>query len=426
MKFSFVKNKYKFLLLPLAIIVAGIIGLIIAHGFNMDVDFAGGIKLETNLSMKLDKEALEAQKAEAENADKEATDEEAADEETSGEAEADEETKADDAAADEEAANEEAADEEAEDGGEAADVEAADEEAEDGEAAANEEAADEDASSNIYANTGKLTEAAEPYKTVATNVDNSEVEEIAKSVPGIANIKIQKSGDSTYLIKATAVNSEAEDPEQEVLDALKAALTEKYDLSNAAFLNESKTTPTFGSQIRSKAVVFTLIALFCILLYIAIRFEWRAAVMAIVALFINVLVMAAIYGFTQIPLNTTFIAAMLTVVGYSINDTIVIFDRIRENTKKAKSSVSILDVVDKSIHECLGRTISTSITTLVTIVLLYIIGVTAIKDFALPLIIGITIGTFTSICIASPFWASWKETDRLAKLEAAKANKKKK
>ena len=159
----------------------------------------------------------------------------------------------------------------------------------------------------------------------------------------------------------------------------------------------------------------------CILAYIAIRFEWRSAVMAIAALFVNILVMMAVYVIFQIPLNTTFIAAMLTVVGYSINDTIVMFDRVRDNMKQynPKKQITVANIVDNSITECMGRTINTSVTTLVTIVLLYFIGVSAVKEFAFPLIIGILCGTFTSIFVAIPFWGAWKD----AAYEAKKARK---
>ena len=149
--------------------------------------------------------------------------------------------------------------------------------------------------------------------------------------------------------------------------------------------------------------------------------------MAVVALVINVLVMMAVYAITNIPLNTTFIAAMLTVVGYSINNTIVIFDRIRENMKRVsgKKTYSVYETVNTSISESMGRTVNSTITTLITIVLLYILGVSTIKDFALPLIVGVLAGAYSSIFVAGPFWAVWKETDRQAKIEAAQANKKK-
>ena len=141
--------------------------------------------------------------------------------------------------------------------------------------------------------------------------------------------------------------------------------------------------------------------------------------MAVIALAINVVVMAAVYAITNIALNTTFIAAMLTVVGYSINNTIVIFDRIRENMKGRRKEESIEQLVDRSIIETLGRTINSTITTLITIVLIYILGVNTIKEFALPLIIGIAIGAYTSIFIASTFWAVWRESALKAKAEAA-------
>ena len=139
--------------------------------------------------------------------------------------------------------------------------------------------------------------------------------------------------------------------------------------------------------------------------------------MAVIALAINVIVMAAVYAITNIPLNTTFIAAMLTVVGYSINNTIVVFDRIRENMRgfSSKRGQTVADVVNKSIMESMGRTINTTVTTLITILLLYFLGVNTIKDFAFPLIVGVIAGAYTSIFIVSPFWANWKQAEIDAK-----------
>ena len=132
------------------------------------------------------------------------------------------------------------------------------------------------------------------------------------------------------------------------------------------------------------------------LVYIAIRFEFKSAVMAVIALAINVLVMMSVYVITYMPLNTTFIAAMLTVVGYSINNTIVVFDRIRENMRGFNGKKQLVaDVVDKSIMESMGRTINTTVTTLITIVLLYFLGVNA-----MPLLL---INMESLILIFSPF-----------------------
>lgn len=194
-------------------------------------------------------------------------------------------------------------------------------------------------------------------------------------------------------------------------------------------LSRNNASASFGEKVQLKTLVVVLIAILCILIYIIIRFNWMQAVMAVVALAINVLIMAAVYTITYIPLNTTFIAAMLTVIGYSINNTIVIFDRIRENQKSRKKDESIFAMTDRSILETMGRTINSTITTLITIVLIFILGVSTIKQFALPLIVGIIAGAYTSIFIASTFWAAWKESDVQAKALAAqerKTNKSKK
>ena len=242
-------------------------------------------------------------------------------------------------------------------------------------------------------------------------------DELAKVIEDKTQVKVtvQDSGDGTVaLIKTPPI-------EDTVKDEMFNAIKEKYSLEDAALMSASSASASFGAEVQRKAFVYTLIAIICILLYIAFRFEVRSAVMAVVALVVNVLVMMSVYAIAYIPLNTTFIAAMLTVVGYSINNTIVIFDRIRENMKRvvAKKTYSVSDTVNNSISESMGRTINSTITTLITIVLLYFLGVNAIKDFALPLIVGIIAGAYSSILLAGPFWGAWKEAEREAKAKAA-------
>lgn len=241
------------------------------------------------------------------------------------------------------------------------------------------------------------------------NVNTSEISEYLEEKSGVDPIIVQTT--------SSGVSIKTQPIEEETKNVIFQAMQEKYSLEDDALLSVSSASASFGRQVQSKTILFTLIAILCILAYIAIRFEWRSAVMAVVALFINILVMMAVYAIFHIALNTTFIAAMLTVIGYSINDTIVIFDRIRENMRgyTPKKHGTVSDVVDRSITECMGRTIGTSVTTLVTILLLYIFGVTAVKEFALPLIIGITCGTFTSIFVATPFWGAWKDAEAEAK-----------
>lgn len=244
-------------------------------------------------------------------------------------------------------------------------------------------------------------------------------DEITKEVMNQLNLSaaVQKSGTSNTQAVIKLQNTDDNKTAQENVMKI---LREKYNLAeDAQPMSVSTASASFGMEVQRKALLYTLLAIICILIYIAIRFEWRSAIMAVIALAINVVVMAAVYAITNIALNTTFIAAMLTVVGYSINNTIVIFDRIRENMKGRRKEESIEQLVDRSIVETLGRTINSTITTLITIVLIYILGVNTIKEFALPLIIGIAIGAYTSIFIASTFWAVWRESALKAKAEAA-------
>ncbi|MBP3360963.1 MAG: protein translocase subunit SecF [Clostridia bacterium] len=255
---------------------------------------------------------------------------------------------------------------------------------------------------------------------LGTAYDNDELVKLIEDSNGV-KVTVQKgSVDTQVIVKTPPVE---ENVKNEIFNTLK----EKYSLEDSALMSTSSASASFGTEVQRKAFIYTLLAILCILVYIAFRFEWRSAIMAVIGLAINVFVMYSVYSITNIAMNTTFIAAMLTVIGYSINNTIVIFDRIRENMKQfgGKKGSSITDIVDNSIKESLGRTINSTITTLITIVLLYIIGVSAIREFALPLIVGIIIGAYTSIFIAGPFWAVWKQSERDAKAAAARAKKSK-
>ena len=166
---------------------------------------------------------------------------------------------------------------------------------------------------------------------------------------------------------------------------------------------------------------YVLIAALCMLIYIAIRFDFNSGAAAVLGLVHDVLIMLSFMVILRsfVQMNSSFIAAMLTIVGYSINNTIIIFDRIRENARKMPSSTPRVDVVNRSIKECLGRTINTTLTTLVTIVSLYIFGVSSIREFALPIIVGIISGVYSANMINGYVWAFLEEKKRAKK--AAKA-----
>ena len=156
---------------------------------------------------------------------------------------------------------------------------------------------------------------------------------------------------------------------------------------------------------QSDAVIAIIVATVCMLIYIWLRFsDIRFGASAVMALLHDVLVVLAFYAIVRVPVGNTFIACMLTIVGYSINATIVIFDRIRENMKEMGRKESMEDVVNKSISQTLSRSVFTSLTTFFMVAALEVFGVSSIREFALPLIAGIVCGTYSSICLASAFW----------------------
>ncbi|SDK56180.1 protein translocase subunit SecF [Natronincola ferrireducens] len=183
---------------------------------------------------------------------------------------------------------------------------------------------------------------------------------------------------------------------------------EKYNLQTDEPLIANQFGPTVGREIQNKAFLSMIISAIGMLIYITFRFELRFGIAAITALLHDLLVVLAVYSIFRIPINSPFVAAMLTILGYSINDTIVVFDRIRENVKFIKKS-NFQQVANDSIAQTITRSINTSLTTLVTIVALYLFGVDQVKVFALPLIAGVLSGTYSSIFIASPVWVMLKE-----------------
>lgn len=181
---------------------------------------------------------------------------------------------------------------------------------------------------------------------------------------------------------------------------------EEFKIKEKEFQSE-KFGPFMGKEIRRKALMSSVIAVVAMLIYITWRFEFRFAISAIIALIHDVLITFSIYAIFRIPINSAFIAAILTILGYSINDTIVIFDRIREETR-LNPRTQVEDIINLSIKKSLTRTINTTLTTLVAVVVLYFVGVEDIKVLALPLIFGVISGTYSSLFIASPLWYEMK------------------
>ena len=193
-------------------------------------------------------------------------------------------------------------------------------------------------------------------------------------------------------------------------EALDDKLVETYGVDESS-IETQVISSTISSEMRSSAVLAVIVACIFMLLYIWFRFkDLRFASSAIIALVHDVLVVLTAYSLIRISVGNTFIAAMLTIVGYSVNDTIVIFDRIRENLHGASkvTKETLADIANKSLTQTLGRSINTSITTFIMVFLLYIMGVTSIKEFALPLIVGVVCGSYSSIFIATQLWYEMK------------------
>ena len=158
--------------------------------------------------------------------------------------------------------------------------------------------------------------------------------------------------------------------------------------------------PKVSSELIQKGIIAIIIAVFLMLFYIWIRFEWQFSIGAVTALVHDVLITIGLFSFLQIEFNLSIIAALLTIIGYSMNDTVVVYDRIRENLRKYKQ-MPVLDLINQSLNDTMSRTLLTSVTTLLALFSLYFLGGEVLKGFTLAMIIGVFIGTYSSIFIAS-------------------------
>lgn len=187
-------------------------------------------------------------------------------------------------------------------------------------------------------------------------------------------------------------------------DAINQMLMRDWSIGENEITSETISS-TISNEMKSDTLIAVVVAIVCMLIYIRIRFkDLRFGISSIVALLHDVLVVLAFYAAARVSVSNTFVACMLTIVGYSINATIVIFDRIRENMAVMSSKDSLKDVVNRSITQTMSRSIFTSLTTFIMVAVLYVLGVTSIRDFALPLMVGIVCGAYSSICLAGSLW----------------------
>ena len=242
---------------------------------------------------------------------------------------------------------------------------------------------------------------------IGKSFDNDDIKDILNKYNLEKESYIQKAGNNKNEVIIKTAYMPNTQRQKLVSDIVK-----KYDLKAKDVLSIENVGPTIGRDMKNNAILAISIASVAMLVYIAIRFELKFGVAAILALIHDLLVTFSLYAVFKIPISSSFVAVMLTILGYSINDTIVIFDRIRENMKNYKKKMSLEELINTSISQTLTRSINTSLTTLMTITLLYFIGPSSIKDFALPLIVGVASGTYSSIFIASPLWYLLKRNEK--------------
>lgn len=372
--FSFTKNKNIFFILTAIMIIAGICSFVI-RGFNFDIEFVGGTEISYDLKKTVEKSDEDAIK-------KMVTDIIGADNFSSlrivGDnkntivirtklVSADDEGKWDAAAADVEAA-----------------VKA------------------------LYPDSTTVSSAegnsifslyTEDSGTAVTEDDTNAINEALTDVVPDATVTIRDDG-------TVNVSFDVAGQISEYREAISTQIKELYP--DAVWESTDTVSAEVSTSLKKSAIVSAVAAIALMLLYIAFRFDFGSAFAAVLCLAHDVFVMLVAYSVFQIPVGSTVIATVLTILGYSINATIIIFDRVRENVKQMPVGIPFSEKVDGGIKSTLMRSLNTTITTLVTIGLIYILGVTSIKQFALPLIVGILAGAYSSICLAGNFWTIFR------------------
>ncbi len=231
----------------------------------------------------------------------------------------------------------------------------------------------------------------------------SELIPIFEGVTGDANVQKQRIEDSNDVIIKTRELTEDERAK------LNDALIEKYNIQSSDIQSESISS-TVSGEMKRDAIVSVVIAAVCMLIYIWFRFkDIRFASSSVLALLHDVLVVLAFYAIARVSVGNTFIACMLTIVGYSINATIVVFDRVRENMSILRNKGKLEEIANISITQTLTRSVYTSLTTFVMVLLLWILGVSSIREFAAPLMVGIVCGCYSSVCLAATIWYMMKK-----------------
>ena len=225
------------------------------------------------------------------------------------------------------------------------------------------------------------------------DVSTAQVREVIKN-QGLTEGSIQKSNQDIFLIRTEVLTEEQNNELLATLDK---------ELGGVTLLRSEKVGPVIGAELARKALMALAVASILMIIYITWRFEFKQGLAAIIAILHDVLVVLGMASILQLEVKTAFVAAILTIIGYSINDTIVIFDRIRENME-IKKGMKLADVINVSLWQTMTRSVNTTLTVLFVLVAMYLLGGVTIKDFLLAMTIGVISGAYSSIFNASPVW----------------------
>ena len=266
--------------------------------------------------------------------------------------------------------------------------------------------------------------------TYSTTINAEQAEKIVGQAVGkTTNCQLQSNTvkDERMLIVSLASNEALSSQEQE---AVTSALTQAYPDAQLALSESLTVEPFIGKHFFTNGMIAIALSFLLILVYVGMRFKniggFSAGTMAIIALFHDVFIVTAVFIIFKIPINDSFIAAILTIIGFSINDTIVIYDRIRENEHLLDKKTPAEELVDISINQSLMRSINTNLAVFVSITIIYIFAqiydIGSIRNFALPMMFGTISGCYSTICIAGPLWAMWQNHKKQTKSDLQSAN----
>ena len=243
---------------------------------------------------------------------------------------------------------------------------------------------------------------------VRTSQNSSDISKIRDSLNqmNLGDVSVKSFGnDNDFVVKFEKKDSN----NPEFIENIKKKLSNS--IGNVDFRRVENVGPKVSSELLKSGVIAIALSLAAMLLYIWIRFEWQFSLGAIIALFHDVIITLGIFSLFSLEINLSIVAAVLTIVGYSMNDTVVIFDRVRENLKKS-ADIKIFELTNISINETLSRTIITSVTTLLVLLSIYFFGGEILKGFSLAMILGVIFGTYSSIYIANPILVMLKVSQR--------------